>query len=73
MHSMTVEDLASRVRRLEQLSRGLSREVTIWKAGDDPLLYVERRAYLNAIMDALAGVEAARVTLARARERLSTR
>lgn len=73
MHSMTVEDLTSRVRRLEQLSRGLSREVTIWKAGDDPLLYVERRAYLNAILDALAGVEAARVTLAKARERLSTR
>lgn len=70
---MTVEDLASRVRRLDQLSRGLSREVVIWKAGDDPLLYVERRAYLNAIQDALAGVEAARVTLAKARERLSNR
>jgi hypothetical protein len=70
---MNVDDLTSRVRRLDQLSRGLSREVTIWKAGDDPLLYVERRAYLNAILDALAGVEAARVTLARARQRLTDR
>lgn len=68
---MTIDDLALRVRRLEQLSRGLAKEVSIWKAGDDPLLYTERRAYLNAIQDALAGVEAARVTLARARGRLS--
>jgi hypothetical protein len=33
-------------------------------------LYLERRAYLNGIQDALAGVEAARVALARARQRL---
>jgi hypothetical protein len=68
---MTLDDLTRRVRRLEQLSRGLAKEVTIWKAGDDPLLYTERRAYLNGVQDALAGVEAARVALAKARERLS--
>jgi len=48
------------------LSRGLAKEVALWKGGEDPLLYLERRAYLNAIQDALAGLEAARVVLAKA-------
>jgi hypothetical protein len=63
-------DLKARVRRLDELTRGLAREVSIWKEADDPLLYLERRAYLKAIQDALAGVESARVVLARARQRL---
>jgi hypothetical protein len=67
---MNLTDLQGRVRRLDQLARGLAKEVTLWKASDDPLLYLERRAYLNAIQDALAGIEAARVVLARARQRL---
>jgi hypothetical protein len=66
----SVTDVVKRVRRLEDLTRGLSREVALWKEGNDPLLYLERRAYLNAIQDALAGVEAARVVLARANQRL---
>jgi hypothetical protein len=65
-----VTDVIKRVRRLEDLTRGLSREVAMWKEGNDPLLYLERRMYLNAIQDALAGVEAARVVLARASQRL---
>jgi hypothetical protein len=48
---------------------GLAKEVSILRSGDDPLLAVERRAYLNGIHDALAGVEAARVVLARVMER----
>ncbi len=67
---MDTDDIAGRIRRLDALSRGLAKEVTLWKGGDDPLLYLERRAYLNAIQDALAGVEGARVALARARQRL---
>jgi hypothetical protein len=35
-----------------------------------PLLYLERKAYLAALRDALAGVETARVILARACQRL---
>jgi hypothetical protein len=62
--------LQARVKRLEELSRGLAREVLLWKEGSDPLLYAERRAYLSAIQDALSGVEEARVVLARARQRL---
>jgi len=53
-----------------KLTRGLSKEVSLWKEGNDPLLYLERKAYLNAIQDALAGVETARVVLARALQRI---
>jgi hypothetical protein len=67
---MTLTDLRRRVERLEALSRGLAKEVVLWKQADDPLLYVERKGYLGAIQDTLAGVEAARVVLAKARQRL---
>ncbi|HYT87839.1 MAG TPA: hypothetical protein VEL76_03895 [Gemmataceae bacterium] len=67
---MTLTNLKARIARLDELARGLSREVVLWKSGNDPLLYVERKTYLNAIQDALAGVEAARVILAKARQRL---
>jgi hypothetical protein len=67
---MNVADLTARVHRLDQLARGLAKEVQLWKRGNDPLLYLERKAYLAAIQDALAGVEAARVLLAKVRQRL---
>lgn len=67
---ITLTDLAARVRRLDELMRGLAKEVVLWKACDDPLLYLERKAYLKAIQEALSGVESARVALARARQRL---
>jgi hypothetical protein len=67
---MTLRDLTARVRRLDEISRGLAKEVVLLKECNDPLLYLERRAYLGAIQDALAGVEAARVVLAKARRRL---
>jgi hypothetical protein len=67
---VTLTDLRKRVARLDELARGLAKEVVLWKKSDDPLLYVERKGYLNAIQDALAGVEAARVVLAKARQRL---
>ncbi len=67
---LNVTDVEKRMRRLEELTRGLSREVALWREANDPLLYLERRAYLNAVQDALAGVEAARVVLARAVQRM---
>jgi hypothetical protein len=70
MPPMNLADLQARVRRLDQLSRGLAKEVSLWKACDDPLLYLERRAYLGAIQDALAGTESARVVLAKVVQRL---
>lgn len=67
---MNLADMTARVCRLDELARGLAKEVALWKKADDPLLYLERKAYLDAIQDALAGVEEARVVLARARQRL---
>jgi hypothetical protein len=67
------EDVVARMHRLEELARGLAKEVALWKEGNDPLLYLERKSYLDGIQDALAGVEAARVVLARARLRLEPR
>jgi hypothetical protein len=67
---MKLQDLTARVRRLDELARGLAKEVALWKECNDPLLYLERKAYLGAIQDALAGVEEARVVLAKARQRL---
>jgi hypothetical protein len=61
---MSLEVLKARVRRLDALARGLMKEETLWKPCNDPLLYVERKAYLGAIRDALAGAEAARIVLA---------
>jgi hypothetical protein len=69
---MDLKDLTARVRRLEELGRGLSQEVLLLRRGNDPLLYLERKAYLAAIQDALAGVEAARVVLAQACQRVET-
>ncbi|MFM7150110.1 MAG: hypothetical protein ACKO23_09735 [Gemmataceae bacterium] len=67
-----VNDVAIRVERLEKLTRRLAREITLWQKGQDPLLYLERRAYLNALQDGLAGLEAARVVLSAATVRLAT-
>ncbi len=66
---MTLADLAARVRRLDELMRGLAKELALWKEGNDPLLYLERQAYLKAIQEALAAIETARVVLAKARQR----
>jgi hypothetical protein len=56
--------------RLEQMTLSLGKEVLVLQEVDDPLLYLERKAYIRAIEDALSGVELARVTLARARQRI---
>jgi hypothetical protein len=67
---MNLVDLKKRIRRLDELSRGLAREVVLWRPCNDPLLFLERKVYLNGIQDALAGVEAARVALVKVRQRL---
>jgi hypothetical protein len=67
---VNTDGIKQRVQRLDELSRGLAKEVVLMRAANDPLLYLERKAYLTAIQDALAGVEGARVALARARQRL---
>jgi hypothetical protein len=63
---LTVRDLRGRVTRLERLAMGLSREVLLQRGAQDILLYRERKQYLGAFQDALASIEPARVTIARA-------
>ena len=62
---MTLRAIAARVRRLDELARGLAKELTLIGDADDPLLHVERRAYLDGRGRAHSGVEEAR-----ARQRL---
>jgi hypothetical protein len=45
------------------------KETVVIKQAEDPLLYRERLEYLKALRAALGGIEAARVTLARALQR----
>jgi hypothetical protein len=61
---------AARVERLDQLSRGLAREVSLIRQANEPMLYLERKAYLSGMGDALQGIESARVVLAKACQRL---
>jgi hypothetical protein len=63
------EQVSRRIEQLEQLGRKLAREIVVIGEGNDPLLYVERRDYLAALRNALAGIEGARVELCRARQR----
>jgi hypothetical protein len=69
---LTLDDMRARRRRLGERSRGLMKERAIIREANDPLLYLERLAYLHALGDALAGVETARVTLAKALGRIDS-
>jgi hypothetical protein len=69
---MTAAEVAARVRRLDQLSRGVGLEISIVSKADDPMLYVERQVYLAAMRGTLGGIESARVVLAKARQRLDS-
>jgi hypothetical protein len=59
---MDTDGIKRRIGWLDELSRGLAKEVVLMKAANDPLLYLERKAYLTAIQDALAGVVRGPVT-----------
>ena len=67
---LALKDVKARIERLDQLARGLAKEVPLQKGAEDVLLFRERRQYLRAVQDALAGAEAARVVLAGVVKRL---
>jgi len=67
--AITWEQIEARKRRLERLSRWMMKEAVIVDEHDDLFLRVERLAYLQALRDAIAGLETARVVLARAAQR----
>jgi hypothetical protein len=66
---VTAAALSARVRRLNQLALGVAREVQLVGQADI-FIYVERREYLTALHRMCAGLEGARVVLAKARQRL---
>jgi hypothetical protein len=63
-------DVWMRIQRLEDLALGLHKDRVAWEEAADPLLYLERRAYLAAVRTAIQGVEDARVALAKACQRM---
>jgi hypothetical protein len=60
---LDLQDLKARIERLDRLARGLARVIRLQKGAEDVLLFRERRQYLRAVQEALAGAEAARVVL----------
>ena len=68
---MNAADITARVRRLDQLSRGLASEISVVGKVEDPMLYLERQAYLGGMRRTLQGIEVARVALVKARQRLN--
>jgi hypothetical protein len=67
---MQLRGIAARVKRLEGLSAGLGQKYLRIQKGRDPLLYVERREYREAIHRAIQGIETARAVLVKAKQRL---
>jgi hypothetical protein len=70
---MTLHHIAARIKRLDALFFGLHKEIAAIAKGDDPMLYLERQAYLRALWSTTAALENARVVLARARRRIEQR
>jgi hypothetical protein len=46
---LTLDHIAARVERLDQLSRGLALEISLIREANDPMLYLERKTYLSAM------------------------
>jgi hypothetical protein len=67
---MQLTDIRRRVKRLEQLVKGLAKEIGLWRGEESLLLFGERKRYLKEIHKALLGADAARVILARVVQRL---
>ena len=67
---MNSQDLRARMRRLEKLVNGLCLEESLWRKCSAPVLATERQEYMDAIHEAIHGLETARVTLAKVLSRL---
>jgi hypothetical protein len=67
---LTLQGIKARPPRLQERIQWLSEEVQRWKHDESPLLALERRAYLEGIQDALAGLDEAVVVLEKAVERI---
>jgi len=67
---MSVTEIKARIERLLRLARGLAKEVGLWRGKESLLLSRERKMYLEAIQDALVGVDEAGVVLTKGVRRL---
>jgi hypothetical protein len=67
--AMKWRDIEARIKRLEELTRGLDKEHRFIEKDQFPLHYVERTDYLAAIRKMIQGSEEARVTLVKAWQR----
>jgi hypothetical protein len=62
---MNLTDMKARIRRLEKLSAGLATKAALWKKCNAPVLFEDRQAYIDGILDAVSGLEKARLALAK--------
>jgi hypothetical protein len=67
---MDLPDLVACIQRLKQLTQRLASEAGRWKEEREPLLAAESCTYVNGILDALAGMDEARVALVQACRRI---
>jgi len=67
---MNLTNMRARVLRLRQLAHGMGKEVALWQAQEGPLLPLERKQYLEAVYDVIAGTDEAAVVLEAALGRL---
>lgn len=70
---MGARQVEQRARRLEEVLRVLALECIASRYGGDPLLRLERRAFLGALREGLEGVERARAALMAVARRLRSR
>jgi hypothetical protein len=70
MQQLTTQAMRARIERLEALARGLAKEVALWRGRGPPLLAGELRGYLQGLQDAIAGLDAGRVALGSALDRI---
>ena len=69
----TLKSMGARVVRLEQVARELAEEAgRVKDAERSDLLPAERKQYLNGLYDAIGGLEAARVVMAKAVKRVES-
>jgi len=68
---MNEADIRARQDRLSTLVAGLSREESLWRKCNAPVLAVERQEYMDAIHEALRSLESARMALVKITHRLA--
>lgn len=68
--AMQLRELKARIRRLEELSRGFALEASRLRKDPGEFLHVERQRYFEAIQQAQACMERARVALGKVCTRL---